>query len=59
MICGHTAASLHLARGENAKVVQEMHGHSTIAVTMDIYSHVTRGRHAAAAGKMQVLFASV
>jgi integrase len=54
----HTAASLHLARGENPKVVQEMLGHSTIAVTMDIYSHVTPGLHAAAASKMQVLFAS-
>jgi integrase len=55
----HTAASLHLARGENPKVVQEMLGHSTIAVTMDIYSHVTPALHAAAAGKMQVLFAKV
>jgi integrase len=53
----HTAASLHLARGENPKVVQEMLGHSTIAVTMDIYSHVTPALHAAAASKMQVLFA--
>jgi len=53
----HTAASLHLARGENPKVVQEMLGHSTIAVTMDIYSHVTPAIHAAAASKMQVLFA--
>ena len=53
----HTAASLHLARGENPKVVQEMLGHSTIAVTMDIYSHVTPAIHAAAASKMQALFA--
>jgi hypothetical protein len=28
-------------------------------VTMDIYSHVTPGLHAAAASKMQVLFAKV
>ena len=35
----HTAASLQLARGENPKVVQELLGHSQIAVTMDIYSH--------------------
>jgi len=53
----HTAASLHLARGENPKVVQEMLGHSTIAVTMDIYSHVTPALHQAAAAKMQALFA--
>ena len=55
----HTAASLHLARGENPKVVQELLGHSTIAVTMDIYSHVTPTMHAAAASKMQALFADV
>jgi len=53
----HTAASLQLARGENPKVVQEMLGHSTIAVTMDIYSHVTPALHQAAAAKMQALFA--
>jgi integrase len=52
----HTAATLHLARGENPKVVQELLGHSTIAVTMDTYSHVTPGIHAAAAAKMQALF---
>lgn len=52
----HTAATLHLARGENPKVVQELLGHSTIALTMDTYSHVTPAIHAAAAGKMQSLF---
>ncbi len=36
-----------------------MLGHSTIAVTMDIYSHVTPALHASAASKMQVLFAEV
>jgi len=54
----HSAASIHLARGENPKVVQEMLGHSTIAATMDIYSHVTPALHAAVAGKMQTLFAN-
>ena len=48
-----------MARGENPKVVQEMLGHSTIVVTMDTYSHVTLAIHAAAARKMQVLFADV
>jgi integrase len=52
----HTAASLHLARGENPKVVQELLGHSTITITLDTYSHVTPGIHAAAAKKMQGLF---
>jgi len=36
-----------------------MLGHSTIAVTMDIYSHVTPALHQAAASKMQALFAEV
>ncbi len=52
----HTAATLHLERGENPKVVQELLGHSTIALTMDTYSHVTPAIHAAAASKMQALF---
>lgn len=55
----HTAATLHLERGENPKVVQELLGHSTIALTMDTYSHVTPAIHAAAASKMQSLFAIV
>jgi integrase len=52
----HTAATLHLARGENPKVVQELLGHSTIALTMDTYSHVSPAIHAGAASKMQALF---
>jgi integrase len=53
----HTVATHHLARGENPKVVQELLGHSTITLTMDTYSHVTPAIHAAAARKMQTLFA--
>ncbi len=36
----HTCASLLLEAGEELKNVQELLGHSTIAVTADIYSHV-------------------
>lgn len=36
----HTYASIALAQGVHPKVVQEALGHSTIAVTMDLYSHV-------------------
>lgn len=36
----HTHASWLLAKGVHPKVVQERLGHSSIAVTMDIYSHV-------------------
>ncbi|HEX5368150.1 MAG TPA: tyrosine-type recombinase/integrase [Dehalococcoidia bacterium] len=53
----HTGATLHLAQ-ENP-VVQELLGHSTIAATMEIYSHVTPTMHATAASKKQALFASV
>jgi integrase len=39
----HTCASLWLKAGEPMKVVQERLGHSQIAITMDIYSHVAPG----------------
>lgn len=45
----HTAATLALAAGVNPKVVQERLGHSSIALTLDTYSHAvpTLGRDAA------------
>jgi hypothetical protein len=39
----HSYASAALAAGIPAKVVSERLGHATIAVTMDIYSHVLPG----------------
>jgi integrase len=45
----HTHASLLLKQGVHPKVVQERLGHSTIAVTLDIYSHVAPGLQEAAA----------
>jgi integrase len=39
----HGAASLMLASGTPAKVVQEQLGHSSITVTMDLYSHLMPG----------------
>jgi integrase len=36
----HSAASILLAKGVNPKVVQELPGHSSIKMTMDIYSHL-------------------
>lgn len=35
----HTAATLLLAEGANVKIVQELLGHSSIAVTLDVYAH--------------------
>jgi integrase len=37
----HTAATLLLGAGIHPKVVSEMLGHSTISITLDLYSHVT------------------
>jgi integrase len=37
----HTAATLLLGAGIHPKVVSEMLGHSNIAITLDLYSHVT------------------
>lgn len=36
----HTAASLAIASGANVKVVQEMLGHASAAMTLDIYGHL-------------------
>ena len=36
----HTAASLLLSAGVHPKIVQERLGHSTVALTLDVYSHV-------------------
>lgn len=37
----HTAATLMLTKGVHPKIVSEMLGHSTTAITLDLYSHVT------------------
>ena len=38
--CRHTAASLLLAQGVSPRVVMEVLGHSSFALTMDTYTHV-------------------
>ena len=47
----HTCATLLLTRNVNLKIVSEMLGHATIAITLDTYSHVLPNMrdHAAAA----------
>jgi integrase len=37
----HTCATLLLSQGVHPKLVQEMLGHATISITLDLYSHVT------------------
>ena len=41
--CRHTFASLMLSRGANPKVIQEALGHSSVALTLDVYSHIIEG----------------
>lgn len=45
----HTWATLALERGIHPRVVQERLGHSTIAITLGIYSHVSPTLHDEAA----------
>jgi integrase len=52
----HSAATILLVAGVHPKVVQERLGHSTVAMTMDIYSHVLPSMQKEAAGKIDDLF---
>ena len=48
----HTAASLALAMGIHPKVVSERLGHSSVAITLDTYSHLTPGLQEEAAARL-------
>ena len=48
----HAAASLLLAQGVPPRTVMEILGHSTVALTMELYGHSFLGEQRAAAGKM-------
>jgi integrase len=52
----HSAATLLLGRGVHPKVVQELLGHSTISMTLDIYSHVLPSIQQEAMSKLDDLF---
>lgn len=41
----HTAATLLLEAGINPKVVSEMLGHSSVSITLSLYSHATPAMH--------------
>ena len=49
----HTCATLLLTKGLHPKIVSEMLGHSSIAITLDTYSHVIPGLGEAAALAME------
>ncbi len=48
----HTCATLLLGRGVHPKIVQELLGHATIAMTLDTYSHYLPSMGDRAAGAM-------
>lgn len=49
----HTCATLLLTKGVHPKIVSEMLGHSSIAITLDTYSHVIPGLGDVAATAME------
>lgn len=53
----HTAATLLLGQGVHPKVVADMLGHSTISVTLDLYSHSTPAMHRQAALALEAVLA--
>ena len=50
----HTCATLLLASNVNPKIVSEMLGHASIAITLDTYSHVLPNMQNEAAKAMEV-----
>ena len=54
----HAHATLMLQQGVHPKIVSERLGHSGIAITMDIYSHVLPGLQAEAAAQLDRLLAT-
>jgi integrase len=55
----HTSATLLLAKGVHGKIVQERLGHANIAMTLDLYSHVTADMQRQAADALESSIASV
>lgn len=49
----HTCATLLLSKNVNPKIVSEMLGHASIAITLDTYSHVLPNMRAEAAKAME------
>ncbi len=52
----HSASGLLLSMGVPMKVIQEILGHSSISITMNLYGHVADGMQDAAMEKMNSLF---
>ena len=54
----HTAATTALSANVPVKVVSEMLGHASVAITLDIYSHVLPHMQEEAAERMEELVAT-
>jgi len=54
----HSHATQLLLAGVHPKVAQERLGHSSISVTLDLYSHVTPTMQDAAAARLDIAFRS-
>jgi integrase len=52
----HTHSTLLLSQGVNPKLVQERLGHSSISITLDIYSHVLPNMQQQVAKKLDSIF---
>lgn len=53
----HSAATLMLGQGIHPKIVSEMLGHATVAITLDLYSHVTPTMQRQAADSLDAVLA--
>jgi integrase len=53
----HTMATLMLSRGEFPRVVQQRLGHTTVAITLQLYGHVMPGHQDEAAERLDVQLA--
>lgn len=54
----HTAATLLLLQGVHVKIVSELLGHASVAITLDLYSHVLPNMQRQAASAMDTLLDS-
>jgi site-specific recombinase XerD len=52
----HTAATILLLKNVNPKIVSEMLGHASIAITLDTYSHVLPNMQDSAVEAMEEAF---
>lgn len=52
----HTRAPPLLGKGVYPKIVQELLGHATIAITLDAYSHVLPNMQGEAVSAMEATF---